>query len=93
MSISVFAERVKRLRMRSGLGLTAFYARYGISLRVGRSWEESPARQKPDASAVVLVMLIEESPDTIAEIYRKALAAQERQKVSTHRPKRSSTGV
>lgn len=80
MSVSVFANQLLKLRLQRGLSQTDFYTRYGIPLRVGKAWEQSGVRKKPDAAATVLVMLIEESPDTIAEIYRKAIETRARRR-------------
>jgi DNA-binding transcriptional regulator YiaG len=83
MNVLSFAERVYRLRRKLALSQAEFYPRYGISVRVGQSWEQG-ARERPNAAAIVLVMLIEEAPDTIAEQYRKAVAAKApRQSFST----------
>ncbi len=56
---------VKAVRKRAGLTQEAFAARYGFSVSAVRDWEQK--RRKPEASARVLLRVIERRPDAVEE--------------------------
>ncbi|HVY33537.1 MAG TPA: helix-turn-helix domain-containing protein [Caulobacteraceae bacterium] len=56
---------VKAIRTRAGLSQVAFAARYGFSASAVRDWEQK--RRKPEASARVLLCVIDHRPDAVDE--------------------------
>ena len=59
-------DEIRSLRERLGLSRAAFALRYGLSPRLIESWEQN--RRQPDASALVLLRLIDRDPETIAQL-------------------------
>ena len=56
---------VKAIRQRAGLSQPAFAARYGFSVGAVRDWEQG--RRRPEASARVLLTVIEKNPKAVEE--------------------------
>jgi putative transcriptional regulator len=54
---------VKALRARLGLSQAAFAARYGFSVAAVRDWEQG--RRRPEASARVLLTVIDREPEAV----------------------------
>jgi len=62
---------VRSIRARTGLSQTAFARRFGFTASAVREWEQG--RRQPEASARVLLLVIERRPEVVDE----ALAAAE----------------
>lgn len=60
---------VKAIRLREGLSQDAFAAKYGFAASTLRQWEQG--RRRPEASARILLKVIERHPEAV----RDALAA------------------
>jgi putative transcriptional regulator len=56
---------VKAIRKRAGLTQPAFAARYGFSVGAVRDWEQG--RRRPEASARVLLTVIDKNPRAVDE--------------------------
>jgi putative transcriptional regulator len=56
---------VKAVRKGTGLSQAAFAARYGFSAGAVKDWEQH--RRKPEASARVLLKVIERRPEAVEE--------------------------
>lgn len=56
---------VKAIRAREGLSQDAFAAKYGFALSTLRQWEQG--RRRPEASARILLKVIERSPEAVQE--------------------------
>lgn len=54
---------VKAIRARMGLSQNAFAARFGFSSAAVRDWEQR--RRKPEATARVLLTLIDKEPEAV----------------------------
>jgi putative transcriptional regulator len=54
---------VKAIRRRMGLTQAAFAARFGFTLSAVREWEQW--RRRPEASARILLKIIEREPDAV----------------------------
>jgi putative transcriptional regulator len=54
---------VKALRARLGLSQAGFAARYGFSVAAVRDWEQG--RRRPEASARVLLTVIDREPEAV----------------------------
>lgn len=59
---------VAAIRKRQGLTQAAFAARYGLAESAVRDWEQQ--RRNPDRAAVILLKVIERSPDIVAAAIR-----------------------
>jgi len=59
---------VKAIRLKAGLTQQAFAARYGFSASAIRDWEQK--RRRPEASARILLKVIEQRPDVVEEALR-----------------------
>lgn len=57
------AVDVKAIRRKLGLSQAAFAARFGFSAAAVRDWEQ--ARRKPEASARVLLTVIDREPEAV----------------------------
>lgn len=56
---------VKAIRTRAGLTQEAFAARYGFSASAVKDWEQK--RRRPEASARVLLKVIEKRPEAVED--------------------------
>ena len=56
---------VKAIRAREGLSQDAFAAKYGFTASALRQWEQG--RRRPEASARILLKVIERRPDAVQE--------------------------
>jgi putative transcriptional regulator len=54
---------VKAIRAKTGLSQAAFAARYGFTLGAIRDWEQK--RRRPEASARILLKVIEMRPEVV----------------------------
>jgi len=54
---------VKAIRAKTGLSQAAFAARYGFTLGAVRDWEQK--RRRPEASARILLKVIEMRPEVV----------------------------
>jgi len=61
---------VKRIRAGLGLSQTAFAARFGFSAGAVRDWEQG--RKRPEASARVLLKVIEKEPEAVSRALEQA---------------------
>lgn len=59
---------VKATRGKLGLGQEAFAARFGFSATAVRDWEQG--RRQPEQAARVLLMVIDEAPQTVERVLR-----------------------
>ncbi len=59
---------VAAIRRKQGLSQAAFAARFGLAESAIRDWEQQ--RRQPDRAAVVLLKVIERSPEIVAEAAR-----------------------
>lgn len=57
---------VKKIRKKLKLTQAEFAARYGFTLGAVRDWEQE--RRRPEASARILLKLVEKRPDVVEEI-------------------------
>lgn len=64
---------VKAIRQKLGLSQAAFALRFGFSPAAVRDWEQG--RRQPEQAARVLLMVIEEAPQTVERVLRKAAVA------------------
>jgi putative transcriptional regulator len=64
---------VKAIRQKLGLSQEAFALRFGFSSAAVRDWEQR--RRRPEQAARVLLMVIDEAPQTVERVLRKAAAA------------------
>ena len=64
---------VKAIRQRLGLSQEAFALRFGFSPAAVRDWEQG--RRRPEQAARVLLLVIDEAPQTVERVLRKAAAA------------------
>ena len=64
---------VKAIRQKLGLSQEAFALRFGFSPAAVRDWEQG--RRQPEQAARVLLMVIEEAPQTVERVLRKAAVA------------------
>jgi len=64
---------VKSIRMKLGLSQEAFALHYGFSPAAVRDWEQG--RRRPEQAARVLLMVIDEAPQTVERVLRKVAAA------------------
>jgi putative transcriptional regulator len=67
------AVDVKAIRSKLGLSQTAFALRYGFSAAAVRDWEQG--RRQPEQAARVLLMVIDEAPQTVERVLRRAAVA------------------
>jgi putative transcriptional regulator len=61
---------VRAIRKAMGMTQDAFAARYGFSLGAVRDWEQG--RKQPEASARILLKVIEKRPDAVDEALNAA---------------------
>jgi putative transcriptional regulator len=61
---------VKAIRLAAGLTQQAFAARYGFSASAVRDWEQK--RRRPEASARILLKVIQQRPDVVEDALRIA---------------------
>lgn len=59
---------VAAIRRKQGLSQAAFAARFGLAESAIRDWEQQ--RRQPDRAAVLLLKVIERSPEIVAEAVR-----------------------
>ena len=64
---------VKAIRQKLGLSQQTFALRFGFTPAAVRDWEQR--RRQPEQAARVLLMLIDESPQTVERVLRKAATA------------------
>ncbi len=64
---------VKAIRQKLGLSQEAFALRFGFSPAAVRDWEQR--RRQPEQAARVLLMVIDEAPQTVDRVLRKLAAA------------------
>jgi len=64
---------VKAIRQKLGLSQEMFALRFGFSPAAVRDWEQG--RRQPEQAARVLLMVIDEAPQTVERVLRKAAAA------------------
>ena len=62
---------VKAIRGKLGLSQAAFASRYGFSAAAVRDWEQG--RRQPEQAARVLLMVIDEAPQTVDRALRRAM--------------------
>jgi putative transcriptional regulator len=55
---------VKAIRARTGLSQTAFARQFGFSVSAVRDWEQN--RRRPEASARILLLVIDREPEAVA---------------------------
>ncbi len=60
---------VKAIRQKLGLSQAAFALRFGFSPAAVRDWEQR--RRQPEQAARVLLMVIDEAPQTVDRVLRK----------------------
>jgi len=60
------AVDVKAIRRKLKMTQAAFAARYGFSVSAVRDWEQS--RRQPEASARVLLKVVEKHPEIVEEV-------------------------
>jgi len=63
---------VKAIRQKLGLSQEVFALRFGFSPAAVRDWEQG--RQQPEKAARVLLLVIDEAPQTVERALRKAAA-------------------
>lgn len=63
---------VKTIRQKLGLSQEAFALRFGFTPAAVRDWEQR--RRQPEQAARVLLMLIDEAPQTVERVLRKVTA-------------------
>jgi putative transcriptional regulator len=61
---------VKAIRAKLGLSQETFALRFGFSAAAVRDWEQG--RRQPEQAARVLLMVIEEAPQTVERVLRRA---------------------
>jgi putative transcriptional regulator len=61
---------VRAIRTSMGLSQGAFAARYGFKVSTVKDWEQK--RRQPEASARVLLKIIEKRPEVVDEVLRIA---------------------
>ena len=61
---------VKAIRQKLDLSQEAFALRFGFSPAAVRDWEQG--RRRPEQAARVLLMVIDEAPQTVERVLRKA---------------------
>jgi putative transcriptional regulator len=61
---------VKAIRQKLGLSQQAFALHFGFTPAAVRDWEQR--RRQPEQAARVLLMLIDEAPQTVERVLRKA---------------------
>lgn len=59
---------VAAIRRKQGLTQAAFAARFGLAESAVRDWEQH--RRNPDRAAVLLLKIIEQNPDVVAQAAR-----------------------
>lgn len=64
---------VKRIRLKTGMSQARFAGLYGFSLSTLRNWEQG--RRTPDGPARTLLTMIDEDPEAVQTIVRRAAAA------------------
>ncbi|HUB11625.1 MAG TPA: helix-turn-helix domain-containing protein [Acetobacteraceae bacterium] len=64
------AVDVKAIRGKLGLSQAAFALRYGFSVAAVRDWEQG--RRQPEQAARVLLLVIDEAPQTVERVLRRA---------------------
>jgi putative transcriptional regulator len=64
---------VRAIREKLGLSRVAFAERFGLAVAAVRDWEQGLRR--PDPAARVLLMVIDRTPDAVAEAVAEARAA------------------
>ncbi|MGA3398153.1 MAG: helix-turn-helix domain-containing protein [Acetobacteraceae bacterium] len=64
---------VKTIRGKLGLSQEAFALRFGFSASAVRDWEQG--RRQPEQAARVLLMVIDEAPQTVERVLRRAVVA------------------
>ena len=64
---------VKAIRQKLGLSQEVFALRFGFSPAAVRDWEQG--RRRPEQAARVLLMVIDEAPQTVERVLRKVAAA------------------
>ena len=64
------AVDVKAIRGKLGLSQEEFASRYGFSVAAVRDWEQG--RRQPEQAARVLLMVIDEAPQTVEQVLRRA---------------------
>ena len=64
------AVDVKAIRGKLGLSQEAFAVRFGFSTAAVRDWEQG--RHQPEQAARVLLMVIDEAPQTVERVLRRA---------------------
>lgn len=64
------AVDVKAIRRKLKLTQSAFAARYGFTVAAVRDWEQK--RRQPEASARILLKIIESRPDVVSKILGRA---------------------
>ena len=67
------AVDVRAIRTRLGLSRPAFAERFGLAVAAVRDWEQGLRR--PDPAARVLLLVIDRSPEVVAEAVAEARAA------------------
>lgn len=67
------AINVKAIRGKLGLSQEAFALRFGFSAAAVRDWEQG--RRQPEQAARVLLMVIDEAPQTVERALRRAVVA------------------
>jgi len=67
-----FSDRVRSLRKRLGLTQKEFAACYSLKIGTVRNWEQDRGSgEAPDATASLLIRIIEENPESVAEIAKE----------------------
>lgn len=66
------SERIRTLRERLGLTQADFAYKYNISVANIRNWEQDKRGTKPDASARLLIDMIDAEPDIVAALVERA---------------------
>lgn len=61
---------LKRLRKRLGLSQAAFAKRYALAVKTVQKWEQGSSY--PDGSALSYLLVIDQIPDTVAAVFKKA---------------------
>jgi putative transcriptional regulator len=61
---------VAAIRKKTGLSQAEFAKRFGLDATAVQAWEQK--RRVPERAAQVLLRVIDQAPDTVAEVVRKA---------------------
>jgi putative transcriptional regulator len=67
-----FSVKVKTVRKENGLTQEQFAELYRIPIGTVRNWEQAERTRRPDSAAELLILLIKEKPQLIADLIKNA---------------------